>query len=137
MNIHILRPNGKRSDHHKVYGSAHIQSPAHALLLKEWYQSQDREWILKRHGYRIWLRFRKRELRLMKKKGKGCLSCKYCGLKNLIPNHKTKGVQKKYFATIDHVIPLSKGGKKYDSENLVVACMPCNTKKGDSLISEL
>lgn len=42
--------------------------------------------------------------------------CQYCGsIKQL---------------TIDHVIPKSKGGKD-TWENLVVACMPCNTKKGD------
>jgi len=45
--------------------------------------------------------------------------CQYCGVtRNL---------------TIDHVIPKSKGGD--DSwENLVVACVSCNTKKGNKLL---
>ena len=43
-------------------------------------------------------------------------SCVYCGSpKNL---------------TLDHVIPRSKGGKTTWS-NLVTACQPCNTRKGD------
>jgi 5-methylcytosine-specific restriction endonuclease McrA len=47
--------------------------------------------------------------------------CQYCG--------STKEL------TIDHIIPRSRGGE--DSwENLVVACMPCNTRKGDKLLED-
>ncbi len=47
--------------------------------------------------------------------------CQYCGsIKNL---------------TIDHVIPRSKGGQD-TWENLVTACMPCNTHKGDKTPEE-
>lgn len=35
----------------------------------------------------------------------------------------------------DHVIPLSRGGSN-DPENLVAACMPCNSSKADKLLSE-
>jgi len=33
-------------------------------------------------------------------------------------------------ATMDHVVPLSKGGKT-NWENIVTACSPCNTKKAN------
>lgn len=47
--------------------------------------------------------------------------CQYCGCtKNL---------------TIDHIIPRSRGGED-TWENLVVACMPCNTRKSDKLLEE-
>ena len=47
--------------------------------------------------------------------------CQYCGsTRNL---------------TIDHIFPASKGGDN-TWENLVVACMPCNTRKGDKLLEE-
>lgn len=47
--------------------------------------------------------------------------CQYCGsIKNL---------------TIDHVIPRSRGGQD-TWENLVTACMPCNTHKGDKTPEE-
>ena len=47
--------------------------------------------------------------------------CQYCGsTKNL---------------TIDHIIPRSRGGGD-TWENLVVACMPCNTRKSDKLLEE-
>lgn len=47
--------------------------------------------------------------------------CQYCGsIKNL---------------TIDHVMPRSRGGKD-TWENMVVACMHCNTHKGDKTPEE-
>ena len=49
--------------------------------------------------------------------------CQYC-------NSKGK------FMTIDHVIPKDKGGR--DSwKNLVAACVPCNTKKGNKLLKDI
>lgn len=48
--------------------------------------------------------------------------CRYCGSTDG-PWH------------IDHVVPLSKGGKS-TLDNLVVACGPCNQSKGDRLIEE-
>ncbi|MDJ0713475.1 MAG: HNH endonuclease [Prochloraceae cyanobacterium] len=47
--------------------------------------------------------------------------CQYCGSRKKL--------------TIDHVIPLSKGGK-HSWENVVIACEPCNSRKGDRKPSE-
>lgn len=45
--------------------------------------------------------------------------CQYCG-----------NPFQKYQLTLDHVIPVSKGGKlRWD--NCVAACGPCNTQKGN------
>ncbi len=50
-------------------------------------------------------------------------TCQYCGVKSIS-------------MTIDHVLSRKKGGG--DSwENLVAACMPCNTKKGNKLLAEV
>ena len=46
--------------------------------------------------------------------------CAYCGGKA---------------ASIDHVVPVSRGGQ-HVWENVVAACMPCNHKKGNKLVSE-
>jgi 5-methylcytosine-specific restriction endonuclease McrA len=46
-------------------------------------------------------------------------SCQYCGT----------GVNNST-ATMDHVVPISKGGKT-NWENIITACGPCNTKKGN------
>lgn len=50
--------------------------------------------------------------------------CQYCFKKIGVSN-----------ATIDHVIPKSRGGC-YSWENLVIACAKCNGSKGSSLLSE-
>ncbi len=50
--------------------------------------------------------------------------CQYCG----------KSFQQKEL-NLDHVVPISRGGTSC-WENVVCACIPCNTKKGDRLPSE-
>lgn len=47
--------------------------------------------------------------------------CLYCG------NHVTKST-----ATMDHVVPISRGGKT-NWENIVTACGPCNSRKGNRM----
>ena len=48
-------------------------------------------------------------------------SCQYCGSKSNL--------------TIDHIIPKQKGGE--DSwENLIIACSPCNSRKGNRSLIE-
>lgn len=49
--------------------------------------------------------------------------CAYCG-QEAVPMH------------IDHVVPLSRGGKS-TLANLVVACGPCNIRKGANLVADL
>ena len=49
--------------------------------------------------------------------------CQYCGI------HVTLKT-----GTIDHIMPRSKGGL-HAWENVVIACIPCNQKKGSRLIS--
>jgi len=64
----------------------------------------------------------------------GCLVCHYCGKRDLVQEENpVNGRQPANMATIDHVIPLSKGGAKDDPDNLVIACQRCNEKKADKL----
>jgi len=49
--------------------------------------------------------------------------CAYCGIKS-------KSL------TVDHIIPLSRGGKS-NFENCMAACKNCNAKKGNKLPSEI
>lgn len=50
--------------------------------------------------------------------------CTYCGVKLTA-----------YTATLDHVVPLSRGGSDSPS-NLVWCCRKCNRSKGNQLVSE-
>jgi len=58
---------------------------------------------------------------LIKRDGSNCQFCK----KHLIG----------FEITIDHIVPRSKGGKS-TFDNCVVACKPCNSRKGSKSLSE-
>ena len=53
------------------------------------------------------------------------IQCAYC---NIALSHKT--------ATIDHVIPISKGGSRGSLFNMVLACAECNNAKADRSLME-
>lgn len=95
----------------------HVQSLAALVLLeKDLADSEVSEW----------LEFRLKFLNSHE------LICHYCGRDNLkLEVDVTKRAELKELATIDHVVPISKGGAIYDEDNCVVACFPCNQKKGD------
>ena len=93
------------------------RSRASLVALKD---SYPQEW-------QVWLDFRMKVL-TTEEDVYGTLKCHYCGKEDL---HKvTEGVPRPLQATLDHVQPLARGGAKYDVDNLVVACQPCNQKKG-------
>ena len=103
----------------------HLESMAAGVLLKR---------RLRKNELATWLAFRS-EFLAKKKQQCGDLKCYYCGKKNL-----KEDVNENYgkrelsrLATIDHVKPRSKGGTD-DEDNLVVACFPCNQRKGDSVV---
>ncbi len=82
-------------------------------------------------GYKVWLKYRKwfmrEHLRLH-----GELRCFYCNKGNL----KKQSDFTEELATLDHVKPLSKGGERFHSSNLVVACFSCNNRKKDKNVEE-
>jgi len=82
-------------------------------------------------SYKTWLKYRKwflrRHLREHKK-----LICFYCGSGPL----KAQTDSEKELATLDHVKPLSKGGERFNSSNIVVACFTCNSRKKDKDVEE-
>jgi 5-methylcytosine-specific restriction endonuclease McrA len=53
--------------------------------------------------------------------------CFYCGVK--MKKHIHGNPFEKTTATIDHIKPVSKGGKK-SAGNIVLACRKCNSEKG-------
>lgn len=57
--------------------------------------------------------------------------CHYCGQH---VQTAAKGVEKRLWATVDHKVPRSRGGKGGD--NKVTACMPCNSRKKDRTAEE-
>lgn len=59
----------------------------------------------------------------------GKLNCHYCNINLITGIHP----QPDNGATIDHVKPLSKGGKMYSKDNIVLCCYKCNCLKGDDI----
>lgn len=122
----MIRLNKER---HKILtNNPHIQSYASNILLRYKYKLS-----LRRLPYanRIWLTFRNKYLR-QQKKLHGKLSCAYCGFYPLEANFNNPHSALPR-ATIDHIYPLSRGGKRYDENNLCVACVRCNQKKADKI----
>lgn len=132
MIIKILHSRKKRT-YHQIFGKATEGTFAEYLLLKRHFQKQDPEYKVLSNYKRIWLNFRNRLIRQIKKKNKGRLTCHYCQSKNLVMNINVQGVPRNRRATLDHVIPRSKGGREFAESNLVVACFSCNQKKKDNL----
>jgi 5-methylcytosine-specific restriction endonuclease McrA len=82
-------------------------------------------------SYKVWLKYRKWFLKQELKKYK-ILTCFYCDKSSL----KTQSDFTHDLATLDHVKPLSKGGTKFHSSNIVVACFTCNSRKRDKDLDE-
>lgn len=121
--------NDKRNYHTVEYKEHHLQSLASYILLKKMYCRQQIKCGVKK--YRLWLTFRNRVLRRIKKRD-GSLTCFFCGTKNLSANHKNP-LKHLYngLATLDHYMPKSKGGGQFNKDNLVCACSTCNGLKAD------
>ena len=89
---------------------------------------------------REWLAFRKEYLQKVAK-DRGKLECAYCGRDDLVEGYhafkdRNRNAKIENLATIDHIVPLSKDGPRYEEENLCVACRSCNEKKADNLIND-
>jgi 5-methylcytosine-specific restriction endonuclease McrA len=85
----------------------------------------------KPYGFKVWLKYRSWFLREHMRKHK-VLNCFYCGHGPL----KKQSDFTDELATLDHVKPLSKGGERFHSSNLVVACYRCNSRKKDKDVEE-
>jgi hypothetical protein len=112
------------SSHNVLVDSPHPQSLAALVLLTK-------KLAPRPTGYREWLRYRKWYIREHFRKHKK-LECFYCGKGPL----KKQTDHNDQLATLDHVKPLSKGGERFHSSNLVVACYSCNSRKRDKTVEE-
>ena len=61
--------------------------------------------------------------------------CVYCERRLREPEQKSLGGYHRDWATIDHVVPKSRGGSN-KIENLVTSCMACNNRKKDLTAEE-
>jgi 5-methylcytosine-specific restriction endonuclease McrA len=113
--------------HRVLVEDPHVGSLAARILL----QSQ-----LRKEELEEWFAFRAEFLQ-KKKAEQGVLRCHYCGKEGLVEEvNEFSDVGSDMLATIDHVVPVSKGGSVRDENNLVVACYPCNQRKADNVVGK-
>lgn len=99
------------------------------LMLKKFYFDQDET----NHNS---IAFRMKKINFSRtflsevKQREGSLTCTYCQKPNLIIELADMLVSHNLKATIDHIVPLSKGGVFFDYCNINVCCGKCNSKKG-------
>lgn len=105
----------------------HIQSQAAGVLLRRHYRENDAT-----NGWKSKLEWRDSIVKQVIEAGIS-LCCEYCGRANLEPF--PRGHQNSSSLTLDHFNPVSRS-KDNRISNLVLACMPCNTKKGDRIPTE-
>lgn len=106
----------------------HPQSHASLLLLNRYFQHFSRDITTASKDWRLWLTFRNKYMRRQKKFGN--MVCYICGKTNLNPNVNSPYARGRE-ATIDHIVSLARGGRKFAEENLAVCCLRCNQKKAD------
>lgn len=56
--------------------------------------------------------------------------CYYCERPTRLPKRRNTGSLSDDIATLDHIVPKSRGGDKSTRRNCVVACFRCNNDRG-------
>jgi len=129
------------------------RNPERSRQIHRRYEERHKEWLKERAKvYRVRYRDHRlahtRNYRALKRLAEGTHTkedifhlftaqrgkCYYCGKKLTPPGKgKKQGHQRSY--QVDHIVPLSRGGRN-DRDNLVLACPPCNESKGGRLLCE-
>lgn len=115
-----------------------IQNPktyASYVLLKNYYFELD-EYNSRSIANRMrMVRFSRNHLSDIQRK-EGSLTCTYCSKPNLVIELHGMKVSHSIKATIDHIVPKSKGGELFNTENIAVCCGKCNSKKSSMSVEE-
>lgn len=59
--------------------------------------------------------------------------CTYCKRDDLTEDIKQSNVRR---VTIDHIIPIGRGGRLTAKNNMTICCSACNNKKGDQILTD-
>ncbi len=134
--LDVSKSGSTKLVHTIYYDVTSANTLAAGVLLKRYYQLRDVD-NDGSHAKRIRKKIKFSQNYLTKIKAeKGVLSCTYCPRTNLIIEKKGKRIPDSFKATIDHIIPISNGGARYDEKNICVCCGKCNSKKGSKSVEE-
>ena len=108
---------------------------AASVLLKNYLREQDEDFFNKYREISKRIEFSRNYLTNVLQR-EGSLKCSYCHKDNLTIELEGMKVPRHKIATIDHVVPISKGGAIYDVDNIVVACGVCNGRKSNMSVEQ-
>lgn len=108
---------------------------ASAILLRKQLLEQDIDFMSKMDLINKRINFSREYLENVLKE-KGTIKCTYCPKKDLIIEYDDVRINNDVKATIDHIIPVSKGGGVFDVKNITPCCGTCNTKKSNKSLEE-
>ena len=121
---------------HLIFGDAVATTYASAIMLREFYQKQDIDYIRAR-DWRYYFIVRRHFLRKKWKEHGGVWICHYCQKEMTVLQERgvhrknIKYKQKLKAITIDHKHAVGNGGMILETENMVECCYTCNQKKGN------
>ncbi len=130
MTTIVEQISNKHKMGHLIFGDAVAQTYANAILLRDFYQKQDIDFI-RANDWRYLFIVRRHFLRRMKKENGGIWICHYCKKEMTILQKRGKRYSSRQAVTIDHKHALAKGGMLLDTANMVECCSKCNQKKGN------
>ena len=111
------------------------KSYASYVLLKNYYWQNDADNI-ETYTNRMKLIGFSRNYLTQVKNTQGSITCTYCNKPNLVIEYEGMKVPNRIKATIDHIVPKSKGGAVFDYNNITPCCGTCNNKKGSMSVEE-
>ena len=120
---------------HAILGVPSAGSYGDFLISRHFYRIQDRRRWLKQNDVDsdVYMRARKLFLRQCRKRGNGKLYCENCK-KGPLKADAGNVFSSLPMATVDHQIPLSKDGLRFDFNNMACYCERCNQNKKDKSI---
>ena len=130
MTIVIEKLSTKRNMGHLIFGEVVAKTYASAILLREFYQQRDIEYV-RATDWRYYFIVRRYFLRKQRRANNGVWICHYCH-KTMTEIQPRKGRDNSRTAvTVDHKHAVGTGGDRLDSKNMVECCYECNQNKGN------
>lgn len=129
MTTIVEKISNKHNMAHLIFGEAVAKTYANAILLREFYQNQDIDYIRER-DWRYYFIVRRHFLRKKKREHGGVWICHYCQKEITVLQKRGSRYNPRKAITIDHKHALAKGGDKLSTENMLECCHKCNQKKG-------
>jgi 5-methylcytosine-specific restriction endonuclease McrA len=114
---------------------SNCKSLASSILLRKYLMEMDVDYIEKMDLINKRIEFSRSYLESVLSRD-GDIKCTYCGKGDLVIEYDGMRVKESIKATIDHIVPVSRGGGRFDVSNITPCCGECNGKKGNKSLDD-